>query len=367
LPPTDRARLRRLKAALANAALVVASLCLLGLVGEGALRAYQWYRGPISFFTAPYRQSLITLDDHLGWRATENARVQTTMKSADGSDYRVALSQDRHGFRLTPVPSERSRARVLVIGDSFTHAREVSDDKTYYFLLSRALPADVFAYGVAGYGTLQEYLALRKLLPIVRPDLIIWQYCPNDFINNSFALETRSTTNNNGMRRPYLVEGTVRHLFPKPATRRLREFAIRYSRLLYLATTRFDLLVARFSRTASVEDEIERLGLDMAEFSEAVRVTDEIVRRTRELVGDTPIVAFSSLPGPSTLRAFADISARHRIDFLAGVSDALRAAEEQGHVVTTADRAHWNEAGHQVVAEALAAALRSADLLRRGG
>jgi lysophospholipase L1-like esterase len=337
------------------------------LAGEAALRAYQWYRGSISFFTAPYRQSLITLDDQLGWRATENARVQTTMRNADGSEYRVVLSQDHHGFRLAPARSERRRARVLVIGDSFTHAREVSDDKTYYFLLSRALPADVFGYGVAGYGTLQEYLALRRLLPIVRPDLIIWQYCPNDFINNSLALETRSTTNNNGMRRPYLVEGTVRHLFPKPATRLLREFAIQHSRLLYVATSRFDRLVARYSRSGSVEHVIERLGLDMPEFSEAVRVTDEIIGRTRELVGDTPIVAFSSLPGPATLRAFADISARHRIDFLAAVPDALKAAEQQGRVVTTADRAHWNEAGHQVVADALAAALGSADLFRRGG
>jgi hypothetical protein len=67
--------------------------------------------------------------------------------------------------------------------------------------------------------------------------------------------------------------------------------------------------------------------------------------------------AFSSQPGSSSLRAFADISARHRIAFLVG-PDALKAAEEQGRVVTTADRAHWNDAGHRIVADLLAAALR---------
>lgn len=80
------------------------------------------------------------------------------------------MLQDEHGFRLAGAAAGRRLARVLVIGDSFTHAREVSDDRTYYFLLSRALPAAVFAYGVAGYGTLLEYLALRRLPPVVRPD-----------------------------------------------------------------------------------------------------------------------------------------------------------------------------------------------------
>jgi hypothetical protein len=123
-------RLRRLRAGLANAALVVTSLCVLFLGAEAVLRAYYWHRGPTSFFTAAYRHSLITLDDHLGWRATENVRVKTTMKNADGSEYPVVLSQDEHGFRLAGAAAGRRLARVLVVGDSFTHAREVSDDRT---------------------------------------------------------------------------------------------------------------------------------------------------------------------------------------------------------------------------------------------
>jgi hypothetical protein len=353
--PTSR--FRRLRAALANAALAVISVCVLVVIGEATVRAYHWYRGRTPFFTAAYRHSLITLDGHLGWRATENVRVQTIMKNADGSEYPVVLSQDARGLRLAGTTSGRL-ARVLVIGDSFTHAREVSDDRTYYFLLSRALPADVFAYGVAGYGTLQEYLALEKLLPIVRPDLIIWQYCPNDFINNSLALEIQSTINNNGMRRPYLVNGTIQHLFPKPSTRLLREFASRHSRLLYLVTTRVDVLVARYSGTRSVERDIETRGLEMAEFADAVRITDDIMGRVRKVVGDIPMIAFSSQAGSSSLQAFQGISTRHRIAFVAGVPDALKAAEERGQVITTADRAHWNDTGHRIVADLLVSALR---------
>jgi hypothetical protein len=50
-------------------------------------------------------------------------------------------------------------------------------------------------------------------------------------------------------------------------------------------------------------------------------------------------------------------------DALAAVPDALKTAEEQGHVSTTADRAHWNEAGHQIVSDALVAALTETCLL----
>jgi hypothetical protein len=352
---------------LANATLFVTFLCVSLVGGEASLRIYHWFRNGIPFFTRSsenHDQSLIVLDDQRGWRATENVRVQTLMKNADGSEYRVTLSQDEHGFRLfgdlTAVGSRRPR--VLVIGDSFTHAREVSDSKTYYAILRASFDAEVFAYGVGGYGTLQEYMALAEYFTMIKPDLIIWQYCPNDFINNSAALESRSTANNNGMRRPYLVNGRIEYVLPKPYTRLVREYAIRYSRFLYFVISRVDRLLAVSSRASALERDIETKGLEMPEFTDAVLVTDQIMGRARRLVGDVRILAFSSQGGVS-LRMFADISSKHDIDFLASVPDVLRAAEERGIVITTADRAHWNEAGHRIVAGVLATALKERCLI----
>ena len=41
------------------------------------------------------------------------------------------------------------------------------------------------------------------------------------------------------------------------------------------------------------------------------------------------------------------------IEFIAGVPDALSVAATQGIEFRAEDKAHWNEAGHQIVAEVL--------------
>jgi len=92
---------------------------------------------------------------------------------------------------------------VLFIGDSYTHAVEVSRTKTYYEILATYLPFECFAYGAAGYGTLQEYLLLEKYMNIIDPDNIILQLCSNDIIDNYSAMEKISTYKV-GKKRPYL-------------------------------------------------------------------------------------------------------------------------------------------------------------------
>ena len=84
-------------------------------------------------------------------------------------------------------------------------------------LIRRLLDVEVFMYAGPGYGTLQEYLALDRYLPEVRPDLVLVQLCRNDAVNNLWALERSSYLNNNLMVRPYLegerIVGDYRALF----------------------------------------------------------------------------------------------------------------------------------------------------------
>ena len=99
-----------------------------------------------------------------------------------------------------------AKPRVFVIGDSFTQATAASDQQTYYAVLQRLLDVEVFAYGGGGYGSLQEFMILDRYLDLIKPSLILWQFCTNDFINNSPELETGSVINNNGIVRPYWVD-----------------------------------------------------------------------------------------------------------------------------------------------------------------
>ena len=124
---------------------------------------------------------------------------------AGGNRYLIEYKTNKDGFRLFGNLKNNKKRKVMFVGDSFTHAVQVSNNKTYYGILGDALPIEVFAYGGGGYGTLQEFMIINKWLDVVKPDMVILQYCSNDFINNHFELELRSNRNNNGMRRPYLT------------------------------------------------------------------------------------------------------------------------------------------------------------------
>ena len=53
-------------------------------------------------------------------------------------------------------------------------------------------------------------LALQKeIKDILNPDLIILQFCSNDFYNNSYEWESSGITRNQYVRRPYLVNNKI--------------------------------------------------------------------------------------------------------------------------------------------------------------
>ena len=74
--------------------------------------------------------SIITLDDELGWRPTPNYAFSGDLRDASGQQYPADLSTDVEGFPIFGKPEEGDRRKVLLLGDSFTQAMHVSDDKT---------------------------------------------------------------------------------------------------------------------------------------------------------------------------------------------------------------------------------------------
>ena len=81
----------------------VVSLFLLTLAGEVCLRVYHFLKEgmPIErwpeYLVGHYWTT--TLDDELGWKATENYRLIRQEETAEGKPYDLRLSQDAQGFR----------------------------------------------------------------------------------------------------------------------------------------------------------------------------------------------------------------------------------------------------------------------------
>lgn len=248
-----------------------------------------------------------------------------------------------------------NKRKILVIGDSFTHGVEVAPSDMYYQTVGRKLDSEVFAYGGGGYGTLQEYLALKKRLGEVKPDLILLQVCSNDFINNSLDLESRSYFNNNLMVRPYWVDGKAVYRFPR-FLGHLR-FWLGGSRLFYQLFVQIDRAQAALAKKGilrSVETDIAQDNGEFAAFRESLAVTSRLLGMIKAEVGGVPVVGFMADDAQPYWDRWKDVFKEQDLELINSVPTAIKAAEAGGASLRLKDGAHWNEDGQRLCGEVLA-------------
>jgi hypothetical protein len=85
----------------------------------------------------------------------------------------ITFTYDQWGYRNL---SDHEQADVIMIGDSYTEGWYVSDDETVAYLLQASTQRPVANLGVAGYGTLQESIVLRKEVPRLKPRVAVWSF-----------------------------------------------------------------------------------------------------------------------------------------------------------------------------------------------
>lgn len=326
-------------------ATVLLTLLIILIAGESLIRGYQFVRGI---------KPSIVIDRELGWAPGPNLDILTIAQDAASEYYLLRITSDENGFRMFGNPEVTDRRKIMVIGDSFTQAMEVSDDKTYFSLLRESLDAEIFAMGTGGYGTLQSYLMLRNWIDIVQPDAVILQFCTNDFVNNHYGLEKASIYNNNGLKRPYLIDGEIVRKLPRKMPT-VRHFANRHSRFLYYIFSRIDIIRSQM-HMQSVEHSIYATPGDVLEFKEAVEVTGELFQKLAELTtsNGAELFVFSEGNLEPYYQNFLRISeGTDGLILMDGIAEALLQAEESGRVIRAGDFAHWNNEGHRVVASVI--------------
>ena len=304
------------------------------------------------------RLNPIAIDARMGWRASFNYRYDGSRTNVDGSTYTVHVTSDAQGFRMFGDLNAR-RPKILVLGDSFTQAVQVSDAATYFAILGRDLNAEIFAYGVGGHGTLQKYLALDEYVDRIQPDLLVWQYCSNNFVKTVFDLETQSVLNNNRLVRPYLEGDQIVYRLPVADPLGLRTFWGLKSRALYALLSRWDSYETAQRAANSVETAIQRDGQAYPGFQRAVETTDRIMGMVRARVGRLPIIAFNCDDSEPYVGAWTDISLKYGIQFWRDVAQAIGTTVSAGSTVYVTD-GHWNETGDRVIGQALEPHLKAA-------
>jgi hypothetical protein len=168
----------------AKVVLAMASLCLSLIIAELVLRSVIPLdsRKPLEFRIP---------DPVLGWALQPNTTYQYA--TPEGI---VSVTYSSEGWRDLEHHLEKPDGvfRILVLGDSFMEANSVKLEESFHRQVEELARAagkkvEVINMGVAGYGTLQEYLVFEHIGHLYNPDLVlVGFYDGNDLINNSFEL-----------------------------------------------------------------------------------------------------------------------------------------------------------------------------------
>ncbi len=168
-------------------------------------------------------------EDALRWHPRFGWTLNPANQARDGVD--------DLGFRHPPVPIAKPAGvrRLVILGDSFAQGTAYPYRATFAGLLGEWLGErwQVINLGVSGWGTAQEYLALRDLGMAYEPDAVVLQTLPfNDVCNNALALAHLCDTEDSY--RPYFVierpvlddGGRLRLTWDQPWRARLRRSAL---------------------------------------------------------------------------------------------------------------------------------------------
>lgn len=296
-------------------------------------------------------------DAYLGWKMTPNYAYSGPMLDLGGKPYEISLHYDGNGFKAFGDTAS-ARPKVLFLGDSYTASIEVSNEDSFFNLLKDSLDIEVFAYGHAGFGTLQEYMVLDQWVDRIKPDLVVWEVCSNDFIDNYAPLEI-ACGYKVGERRPYLSEdGRIEYRYPFTFWQKMRKH-------LYVMAwlhTRWEVLQEKlFHQPKRVgEYYIANDQYDYPPYKGSVETTERIVAMIRQrLPSATRMAVFSADSYEPQMGEMHRIFESAGFDFEEGPIRAIdRAVLEQHLTVRSFDNCHFNPKGHQIIARALVPVLQ---------
>jgi hypothetical protein len=179
-----------IKRALLNLGLAAAAVAVALGLGEGALRALGF--SYTNFWQPDPVMGTVLRPGIQGWEVDEgHAFVRINSRGLRDREHALAKPAGTY--------------RIAILGDSYAEAKQVAMERTFWWLLPERLASCGFApgktietvnFGVSGYGTAHELLMLQNRVWQYQPDMVLLAFFPgNDVRNNSQALE--------GEKRPY--------------------------------------------------------------------------------------------------------------------------------------------------------------------
>ncbi|MBI5066583.1 SGNH/GDSL hydrolase family protein [Candidatus Woesearchaeota archaeon] len=123
-------------------------------------------------------------DDIIGWINKPNYSLMKTGENA----YIVKSNHNSLGLRSETELINKTKKRILLIGDSFIYGEGLDQNETLDYFLKKELndTYEVINSGVSGYYTLQEYMLLKRSYDATKPDFVAVSIFYNDLRHNIF-------------------------------------------------------------------------------------------------------------------------------------------------------------------------------------
>ncbi|MFA6599569.1 MAG: SGNH/GDSL hydrolase family protein [Candidatus Omnitrophota bacterium] len=293
-----------------------------------------------------------------GWSLSENVKVEKRVEDSPGNFRDITVEYYKHGFKRWGDP-ETGKKKILIIGDSFSQMNFVSNGEEWYSYLERAYDGiELFVFGGGGYGSLQEFMVLDDFFDIIHPDLILWQFCGNDYGNNLYDLDVTGYPYNNHCVRPYLEDEKVVYRLPLPLST-VRNYSFVADRLLNMydrfrwrdATRNLEAYLEAYNektRALSVPKKEQLQKLEERSFA----VTQDILGNVRKRVGNVPIYMFNACGQLSGKEQ--RLCDTNQFICIENIAETVTSAEKEGLKVKVVNDGHWNRLGNELAGKKIA-------------
>ena len=199
-----------------------------------------------------------------------------------------------------------------------------------------------YVMGSAGWSTLQQYLYLKEKISIIKPDILIHQFCSNDFIGNSIQIEKNTYLRSQYIFRPYLINNEI--FYHNKINHKIYKLLYSYS---FIFKT-IDNLVTNSQYLKDGSYFKKKFSKKM--YNESVNTTDRIIKKIKKLVGDDKLYFIVNCYDRDNLsdKNLAKIISKNKIYSSEQPLLKLKDAEDKGEDIFASDGGHLNDIGNKI-------------------
>jgi hypothetical protein len=286
-------------------------------------------------------------DKKLGWILNKSIKKKFTAKSKKNRNYEIDYnSSEKFGFRHYDNKKNFDKT-ILILGDSFTVGPYASNDQMYFSEIKRIFEKNNLNYnwyvmGSAGWGTLQQYIYLKNNIDHIKPDILVHQFCHNDFYNNSIKIEENTYLRSQYIFRPFWVDKKI--IYKNNLFHKLYKFL--YTNSFVFKTIDNLITNKQYQKNKSYF----KKNYSKEEYNEAINITDLLIKKIKYLVGDKKLYFIVDCYNKENVinKSFQKIFSENELFGLTKPLIELKKAEEKGEDIFFFDGSHLNDIGNKI-------------------